>query len=149
MLVLITRITWSKSWSRKPPPKPRPAFGEERVDRSPHPLGDGVQFIDTLQGGEICLYRLDCRAKLAKVLCGFLDLRLVSGRHQIEAILRTDLGELVANAGGRAGDKGEGTSLLGHRKNLRSDWKLMQSRTGPELRGSPVIARGELGGFKS
>jgi hypothetical protein len=122
--------------------------GEERVDRPSHSFGNSVELVDTLQSGEICLYCLDCRAQVAKVSRGVFDLRLVGGDHQIETILGADLGEFVANSGGGAGDKGEGTGSLSHFQSpIRLE--LMQSRTGETVCSSSSTAEGEFRRIKS
>ena len=83
MLVLTTRMTSSKSWSRKPLPRPRPALASKASTGRP-PISR-IELVDAFECGEIRLQSVDLGAHGLEILGGLLDLGLVGDDHQIEA----------------------------------------------------------------
>ena len=81
-------------------------IGEQRIDRSA--VERAVEPVDAFGRGQVGLDRLDLHAFVCRSIArGFVDLRLVGGDDEIEAMLRALLGELEADAGRGAGDDGK------------------------------------------
>ena len=71
--------------------QPSAGIGEQRIDRAPS--HGGINLIDTLQGRQIRLDRIDIGAKLAELLRRLVDGRLVGGDDQIEPVSGAFLGQ--------------------------------------------------------
>src|SRR5262249_222281 len=67
--------------------------------------------LHSLAGGEVGLDGVDLGSEAAKVLRRLLDLRLVGGDQEVEAVLRAAVGELETDAGRSPRDNGQPTSL--------------------------------------
>ena len=112
-LVLTTRSTSSKSWSRKPLPRPLPGVGQECGDRPP--ADQLVKPVDALEGGEIGLQRIHLGAQAPRTpRAAAIDLGLVGDNHQVEAFAGAAFGELIADARGGAGDDGKRSAIGCH-----------------------------------
>jgi len=66
-----------------------------------------VELVDAVKRREVGLDRLRLHAERAKLLRGLRDLRLVGRDDEVEAVLGANFGELIADAGGGAGDDRE------------------------------------------
>jgi hypothetical protein len=92
--------------------EPVAGIGEQGVDRAA--LRRRVKLVHPLEGREVRRDGVHLRAEGAKLGGRFVDLRLVGGDREIEAVAGAFLGEFVADAGRGAGDDREGTGVGGH-----------------------------------
>ena len=98
--------------------EPAAGIGQQRIDRPA--AGGGIELVDAFRRREIGLHRIDLpRRSSAQPGSRLLDLRLVGGDQQVEAVLARILGEFEADAGGSAGDDGKLRWFLSHGSLLR------------------------------
>src|SRR3954468_20221315 len=74
-----------------------------RICRTATLLDGTPKSFHTLVGSQISLNRIDVETKLAKFLCGTLDLLTIGSDEQVKAILPKDSGQLIPDPAGRSG----------------------------------------------
>src|SRR4051812_48024519 len=84
---------------------------EQRIDRPS--LDRVMQRFDASHLSEVDVDGFGIDAELPDVRSGAVDGRFVGREKQVIAVLRAEFSELVADAGGRAGDDGERAGLSG------------------------------------